>query len=196
MHEAKPQPTPMISSQHLSKNRGESINNIKQYRSVVGALQYATITRPDISFSVNKVSQFLQDPRDEHWKAVKRILRYLKGTIQYGLTIKGGKDLNITGFTDSDWAADPDDRRSVTGYCIYIGDNLISWTSKKQTTISKSSAEAEYRSIASATSEIIWLQSILKELNLLNNQKATIWCDNQSSIYMTANPIQPHELNT
>ena len=114
MNDAKPQPTPMISSLQLSKNRGDNILNIKQYRSVVGALQYATITRPDIAFSVNKVSQFMQNPLDEHWKAVKRILRYLKGTMNFGLSLKTCKSLNITGYTDADWATDPDDRKSVS----------------------------------------------------------------------------------
>lgn len=189
MKTAKPMPTPMISNQNLSKNGREAIKNIKQYRSVIGALQYTTMTRPDIVFSVNKLSPCMQDPRSEHWKAVKRVLRYLKGTINYGISFKACNNLNITCYTDADWATDPDDKKSVTGYCIFIEEKLISWCSKKQSTISRSSTEAEYMSVASATTEIMWLQSILRELKLNSNIKATLWCDNQSAVYMTVNPI-------
>lgn len=160
MKDVKPMSTPMISNQSLSKNRGAAIINVKQYRSVIWALQYTTITRLDIAFSVNKLSQFMQNPLDEHWKTVKRTLRYLKRTINHGLSFNASRNLNIIGYADSDWATDTDDRKSVTGYCIFIEGNLISRCSKKQFTTSRSSTETEYRSIASATTEVMWLQSI------------------------------------
>lgn len=114
-----------------------------------------TITRPDITYNVNKVSQFMQNPLDEHWKAVKRILRYLKSTTNHSLILKSCINLNLYGFADSDWAADHVDRRSTTGYCIYLFQNPISWCSKKQSTISRSSNELEFRSVASAAAEIM-----------------------------------------
>ena len=121
MDQANSISTPMISSTHLSKFRGNAIPNDSQYRSIVGALQYVTITRPEISFSVNKTSQFMQNPTDEHWKAVKRILRYLKGTINFGLTLQASSSMSITGYVDAHWGTDIDDRKSTTGYCIYLG---------------------------------------------------------------------------
>lgn len=149
MLEAKSYPTPMVSDLKLSKEEGEPTVDGKLYRSVVGTLQYVTITRPELSFSVNKVSQYMACPLDTHWKAVKRIVRYLSGTIDYGLQIKAS-DFKLCGFSDSDWASDVDDRRSTTGYCVFFGGNLVSWCSKKQKVVSRSSTEAEYRSLAHA----------------------------------------------
>ena len=131
MHQAKSLPTPMTSSSRLSKFKGEAINNATQYRSIIGALQYETITRPDICYSVNKLSQYMQNPLSEHWIAVKRLLRYLQGTRHHGITISADKEMNLQGFTDADWANDIDDRRSVSGYCVFLGTNLVSWCTKK-----------------------------------------------------------------
>lgn len=126
MDQSKPLPTPMISRVHLSATNGTPFEDSKQYRSLVGALQYVTITRPEIAFSVNKLSQYMQCPLDQHWKALKRVLRYLKGITTYGLNL-----LNLIGFSDSDWATDLDDKRSVSGICVFLGNNLVSWSSKK-----------------------------------------------------------------
>lgn len=117
----------MASNTQLSRTSGDLMTNPTLYRSTVGALQYATITRPDICFSVNKVSQFMQNPSNTHWQAVKRILRYLKGTIHYGLTLSISENINLSGYADTDWGSDPDDRRSTSGYCIFLGKNPISW---------------------------------------------------------------------
>ena len=106
-----------------------------RYRSVVGGLQYLTLTRPDISFAVNKVCQFLSQPTDAHWEAVKRILRYVKGTLHTGLKFRKADSTSISIFTDADWAGCPDDRRSTGGFAIFVGPNLISWSSKKQPTV-------------------------------------------------------------
>lgn len=141
MHNAKQ--LPMTSNLHISKYKGESITNEKECRNVVGALQYATITRPEIFFSVNKVCQFMHQPLSEHWKAIKHILRYLNGTQSYGLLLRANKSLEITGFSDAYWASNPDDKRSTAGYCIYLEDNPVSWCSKKQATVSRSSTESE-----------------------------------------------------
>ena len=125
MDNAKPLPTPMISGLHLSTTNGSPIEDGKQYRSWVGALQYATITRPQISYSVNQLSQFMHCPLDQHWKAIKRVLRYLKRTINYGLNFTRSKTLNLTRFSDADWVTDVDDWRSTLGLCIFLGNNLI-----------------------------------------------------------------------
>ncbi|KAL3651407.1 hypothetical protein CASFOL_004409 [Castilleja foliolosa] len=189
MDKASSCPTPMISSPGLSRYDGSPVSDASLYRSVVGALHYVTITRPEICFSVNKVSQFMANPLEPHWKAVKRILRYLGGTVHLGLNLQRPDNLNITGFADSDWASDIDDRRSVSGYCVYLGRNLISWSSKKQHCVSRSSTEAEYRSLAHVTSEISWIQYLLGELNVVQSRIPKIWIDNQSAIYLSSNPI-------
>jgi hypothetical protein len=148
--------TPMNASEKLSKIVGTlfSADEATRYRSIVGGrgLQYLTITRPDISFVVNKVCQFMQAPTTSHWTVVKRILRYLKSTMLYGLPLHKSQNDVISVFTDADWARSVDDRRSTGGYAIFHGSNLISW-----------SAEAEYKALANATGEIMWIQSLMQE---------------------------------
>ncbi|KAK6124252.1 hypothetical protein DH2020_042004 [Rehmannia glutinosa] len=186
---AKRCPTPMVASLRLSKFTGDPSIDGTSYRSIVGALQYVTITRPEISYSVNKVSQYMVNPLDSHWKAVKRILRYLAGTPDVGLNFTAATHLILTAFSDSDWAADLDDRRSTSGFCVYLGSNLASWSSKNQHTVSKSSTEAEYRSLAQATSEVTWLSSLLHELNFQFTKIPVIWVDNLSTISLASNPV-------
>lgn len=126
MHEAKGISMLMVSGAKLSKQGGEAFADPTLYKSIVGALQYATVTRPEISFLVNKVCQYMHQPLENHWKCVKRILRYLKGTLQHGLVIRNSANLALTGFCDADWASDLDDRRSTSGVCIFLGHNLVS----------------------------------------------------------------------
>ncbi|XP_060969457.1 uncharacterized mitochondrial protein AtMg00810-like [Cannabis sativa] len=148
MMHLKPCNTPMTVGKPLSKADGEPLANPSEYRSIIGGLQYLTHTRPDLSFAVNKLSQFLQSPTTVHWSAAKRVLRYLKGTAYHGPHIKHSDRLSITGYSDADWACSPDDRRSLAGYCVYLGETLVSWSSKKQSVISRSSTESEYRALA------------------------------------------------
>ncbi|XP_062118419.1 uncharacterized mitochondrial protein AtMg00810-like [Humulus lupulus] len=128
--------TPMTVGKALSKTDGDLLQQPTLYRSVIGGLQYLTHTRPDLSFAVNKLNQYLQAPTTTHWSVAKRILRYLKGIINHGLHIKYSDQLNITGYSDADWACCPDDRKSVAGYCVYLGGTLVSWSSKKQAVLS------------------------------------------------------------
>lgn len=188
MIDAKPFPTPMVSDLKLSKSEGEPTVDGKLYRSVVGALQYATITRPELSYSVNKESQFMSCPYDIHWKAVKRILHYLAGFTDHGIHIKASS-FALSGFWDSDWASDIDDQRSTSGHCIYFGDNFISWCAKKQKVVSRSSKEAEYRSLALLVSEVTWLQSLLAELGWASTVPPVLWVDNLSTIVLASNPV-------
>ncbi|OIT01020.1 putative mitochondrial protein, partial [Nicotiana attenuata] len=160
------------------------------YRSLVGGLQYLTFTCPDIAFAVNQVSQFMHSPLDIHYTAVKRILRYLHGSLSHGLFIPGGSIDSLHCYNDADWAGCSITRRSTAAYCIFLGPNLISWSSKKQNVVSRSSAEAEYRAVAHAAAEFTWLHSLLKELHVSSSSPSTIFCDNISSIYLAQNPVQ------
>ncbi|KAL5564060.1 hypothetical protein UlMin_033807 [Ulmus minor] len=138
----------MVSSLNLTTTDGDPIMNVTEYRSIVGALQYITITRPKIAYSVNRVFQFMQNPLHNYWKVVKRILRYLKGTMDESILLRRSKNLALIGYCDADWGNDLDNRRSTTYYCIYFGNNILSKSSKKQTVVSRSSTKAEFRSLA------------------------------------------------
>ncbi|KAG8501432.1 hypothetical protein CXB51_003747 [Gossypium anomalum] len=163
MDKSSSSPPPMVSTCRLSAHEGSLVDDESFFRSIVGALQYVVITRPDIAFSVNKVCQFMHRPLDTHFKAVKRILRYLQGTLDYGLHFHRTTKFVLEGYSDSSWGSDIDDRRSTSGYCIFLGGNPISWSSRKQQVVSRSTAEAEYRSLANATAEMVWLQSLLSD---------------------------------
>ncbi|RVW36867.1 putative mitochondrial protein [Vitis vinifera] len=127
-----------------------------------GALQYVTITKPDISYAVNKACQFMAHPTTIHWMAFKRILRYLKGIPSLSLIFHPSTSLDIQAYTDADWASCLGDRRSTTGHCIFLGTNLVSWSSTKQRTISCSSSESEYRALVATVAEITWIQFVLE----------------------------------
>ncbi|KAL6324586.1 hypothetical protein AAG906_013398 [Vitis piasezkii] len=180
---AKPASSPCTTGLKLSTHVGEPLtaSQITEYRQTVGALQYCTLTRPDIAFSVNQLCQHMHCPNSVHWTAAKRVLRYLKGTIDLGLWYTKGEQ-TLQAFCDSDWAGNPDDRRSTTGYGVFFGSCLISWTAKKQSVVARSSTEAEYRALAITTAELYWIRMLLKELHISLPTAPTIWCDNSGAL--------------
>ena len=165
MVEAKPIITPYVVGQHLS-TEGKLFSDPTLFRSLGGALQYLTITRLDLPFSVNSICQYMHAPTEDHFRALKRILRYVKGTVLHGLQLHRNPYRDLLAYSDADWAGCPDTRRSTTGYLTFLGHNLISWCSKKQSTVSCSSAEAEYRSLVVATVEVVWIVQLLRDLHL------------------------------
>jgi histone deacetylase 1/2 len=191
MQHCKSVSTPLSTSEKLSVQDGEQLGpaDVTRFCSIVGALQYLTLTRPDISFSVNKVCQFLHSPTTSYWSAVKRILRYLKSTVSTGLKIKRSTSVLVSAFSDADRAGCVDDHRSTSGFAVFLGSNLISWSSRKQVMVSRSSTEAEYKAMANATAEVIWIQTLLRELGIKSPPVARLWCDNIGATYLSANPV-------
>ncbi|KAE8731097.1 putative E3 ubiquitin-protein ligase XBAT35 [Hibiscus syriacus] len=163
MHNAEVVSTPMLVTSRLAQDDGELLSDAYEYRSIVGALLYAFHIRPGISFSVNKVTQYMHAPRHEHFVVVKRILRYLVGTLNHGLVIAPAVTcMHVVAFVD----ANIDDRKSITGNCIFVGDNLVMWSLKKQKSVSRSTMEAEYRSVTDATAEIKWVSALLADMGV------------------------------
>ncbi|KAI3515646.1 hypothetical protein L1887_14547 [Cichorium endivia] len=151
--DSKPVSTPLAPHESFTID-GLPYSDPTLYRSLVGALQYLTITRPDLSYAVNQVSQFLHAPTVHHYQAVKRILRYVKGTISFGLTYSRPHKASVVGYSDADWARCLETRRSTYSYSVFLGGNLVSWSAKKQPTVSRSNCESEYRAMANTTAEI------------------------------------------
>ncbi|NDA63213.1 MAG: hypothetical protein EBX50_14410 [Chitinophagia bacterium] len=167
---------------------GKGFHN--QYQSMVGSLMYLMVaTRPDLAYAVGAVSQFAAGPDEEHLAAVKRIMRYVKGTADYKLVLGGDlKQLNLEAWSDADWASDNIDRKSISGYCFKLGAGAVSWKSKKQTSVALSSTEAEYMALTQATKEAMWIKFLLTELGVFDNTAICINVDNQSCVALAKNP--------
>ncbi|GKD14289.1 uncharacterized mitochondrial protein-like protein [Tanacetum coccineum] len=162
--DAKPATTSLSTSAYFS-SQGTLFHDPILYRSLVGALQYLTISRPDLSYAVNQVSQFLHAPMQDHFQAVKRIMRYVKGTLSYGFCFSHATAPTI------------------------LGGNLVSWSAKKQPTMSRSSCESEYRALSNTASEIIWVTHLLRELHVLPSGRPTLLCDNRDALFLSQNLI-------
>ncbi|XP_019199074.1 PREDICTED: uncharacterized protein LOC109192827 [Ipomoea nil] len=165
MTDCKPLTTTTAVTQAVSPS-DQPYENPTQYRRLVRALQYLPITRPDLSYAVNHLCQFMHAPTTDHWGLLKRVLRYVKGTLDCGLRLSASASSAIHAFSDSDWAGCPMDRKSTSGYAVFLGSNLISWLSKKQRTVARSSTEAEYKALADISAEVTWIVSLLRELGL------------------------------
>ena len=179
----------MASSPKLSLRSGTPLTEPHEYRKIVGSLQYLALTIPDISYAVNRLSQFMHQPTTDHWQAVKRVLRYLSGTLHHGIFLRKQHQPHLHAFSDADWAGDSDDYVSTNGYIIYLGSQPVSWTSRKQQGVARSSTEAEYRAVANAAAELRWICSLLTELGVSIPSAPTVYCDNVGATYLCANPV-------
>jgi hypothetical protein len=189
MTDCRPMSTPMTTNlKKLDASESELVDPTL-YRQLIGSLMYLVNTRPDICFVVNTLSQFMVEPRRVHWVAAKHVLRYLRGTVDYGLSYVQGDGVRLMGYTDSDWAGSAVDRKSTSGCCFSLGSTVVSWFSRKQKSVALSSAEAEYMAASQASCEAIWLHKLLIGLFGQKLQSTIIHCDNQSCIKLSENPV-------
>jgi hypothetical protein len=169
--DCKPCATPIDTSAKLS---GAPVSDPTQYRSLTGALQYLTFIRPDISYAVQQVCLHMHDPREPHLTALKRVLRYLQGTPDFGLRLRHSATIELIVYTDADWAGCPDTRRSTSGYAVFLGDNLVSWSWLRLMVFVEAS----------------WLRQLLMELHSPLTRSSMVYCDNVSAFYVSSNPVQ------
>lgn len=192
LENSKPLSLPVDVNIKLSPTDGVLLDDPTVYRKFVGKLLYLTVSRPDITYIVHHLSQFLQAPRVPHMTAVQRVLRYLKSTPFQGLFYSANSNLTLEGYCDSDWGSSLDSSgmlKSITGMCIMIGPSLVAWHSTKQKVISRSTAEAELRAIADTACEISWFTLLLSELQLPQTLPVVIHSDNQAALDIAADPV-------
>ncbi|CAM8880974.1 unnamed protein product [Rhodiola kirilowii] len=189
MLDCKPAKTPLPIKHQLSLSTAAVIDDPMTYRKLVGKLIYLTITRPNLSHSVHILSQYMQAPTSDHMKAAHRLLRYIKRAPAQGLFFSATSKLVLSAYCDADWAACPKTRRSTTGFCVLIGDSLVSWKTMKQAIVSRSSAESEYRAMAAVCSEILWLSRLLSDMKAVIPTPISLYCDNQAAIHIARNPV-------
>ncbi|KAK9053074.1 hypothetical protein SSX86_029704 [Deinandra increscens subsp. villosa] len=186
---SSPKSCPLPPNLQLLTDAGPVYPDPLQYRRLVGKLNYLTHTRPDLSFAVQFLSQFMQSPHVPHWDAALHTLGYVQATTTQGLFFNNSPDFSLEAFCDADWASCPNTRKSVTGFVILLGGSPISWKSKKQPTVSLSSAEAEYRSMRRVTSELTWLTRLLHEFSVPSIQPIDVTCDSKAAIHIAKNPV-------
>jgi hypothetical protein len=197
--------TPMEERIKLSRQSTAAKVDATLYRSIVGGLRWLTHTRPDIAFAVGYVSRFMEDPREDHWAAVKRLLRYVQGSAELGIVFpkrgglqlsvfseappKGEEGVGLTAFSDADMAGDVDGRRSTSGVLVFLGSSPVAWQSLKQKMVALSTCEAEYVAAATAACQVVWLRRLLGELTGVQAQPPTLKVDNQPAIALAKNPV-------
>ncbi|XP_057954001.1 uncharacterized mitochondrial protein AtMg00810-like, partial [Malania oleifera] len=188
MDKCNPVTTPVETRLELRKNEQGDVDPT-YFKSLVGSLRYLTCTRPDILYGVGLVSRYMETPDQSHLNAVKRILRYVKGTITDGMFYSSRGDCRLIGYSDSDWGRDLDERKSTTGFTFFMGDTTFTWSSKKQPIVTLSSCEVEYVAASSAICHDIWIRNVLKYLGFLEDNPTKVYIDNRSAIAFAKNPV-------
>ncbi|GKB27636.1 ribonuclease H-like domain-containing protein [Tanacetum coccineum] len=180
--------TPVDTEKKLGPE-GSLVTDPTLYRSLAGALQYLTFTRPDLSYAVQELCLYMHDPREPHLNAMKRVLRYLRRTTDLGLQLFRSTTSQLIAYSDADWAGCSAKRRSTSGYCVFC-DNLLTWSSKRQDMLSRSNAEAEYHGVVNVVAKTSWIRNLLRELHTPLFTTTLVYCDNVSAVYMSANSVQ------
>ncbi|CAM8937957.1 unnamed protein product [Rhodiola kirilowii] len=173
----------------LSLSEEPLLSDALPYRKLVGKLIYMSITRPDLAYPIHILSQYMQSPTEEHMRAALRLLRYIKNAPAQGILFPASSSLQLHAFCDADWAACPLTRRSITGHCVLLGSSVISWKTKKQPVVSRSSAESEYRAMAAACCELVWLSRLLGDMGVHVASSIPLHCDNKAAIHIAHNPV-------
>ena len=186
---AKPVSIPVEQNHHLAADKGPLFSDPKKYRRLVGRLVYLAVTRPELCYAIHLLSQFMKAPTVAQWEAALRVVRFLKGCPGQGILLRSDSSLELSVYVDADWSTCPVTRRSLSAYVVLLGGNPISWRTKKQDTVSHSSAEAEYRAMAVATKELKWIVPLMKELGIEVNKPVSFYCDSKAAIYIAANPV-------
>jgi hypothetical protein len=189
MKDPKPTKTPMGTDGHVDLNKGGKFVDQKAYRSMIRSLLYLCASRPDIMLSVCMCARFQSDPRECHLVAVKQILRYLVAMPCFGIRYPKGSTFDLIGYSDSDYAVCKVDRKSTSGMCQFLGRSLVSWSSKKQTSVALSTAEAEYVATGQCCAQLLWMRQALQDFGY-NLSKVPLLCDNESAIRMADNPVE------
>nr|GEY78329.1 ribonuclease H-like domain-containing protein [Tanacetum cinerariifolium] len=184
-----PSRTPVDTESKL-RDGGTLVVDHTLYWSLAGSLQYLTFTRPNITYTVQQVCLYMHHLREPHFSTLKRIFRYVQGTLDYGLQLFSSTTDSLIAYSDADWAGCPTTRRSTLGYCVSLGNNLLSWSFKRQPTLSRSSVEAECRGVANAVAETCWIRNLLRELHTSLSSATIVYCDNVSAVYLSFNPVQ------
>ncbi|XP_014517337.1 uncharacterized protein LOC106774818 [Vigna radiata var. radiata] len=182
--------TPIETNHSLTVYLDQIETDKHRYQRLVGKLIYLSHTIPDIAYSMSIISRFMHSPSEEHMTALYLILRYLKGSPRKGLLFSKNDKACIEGYTDSDWARDKTTGQSTSGYFTFVEGNLVTWRSKKQKVVARSSAEAEFRSMAYVICELLWIRSILADLGIKYEQPMNLFCDNKVAVEIAHNPVQ------
>ncbi|XP_019092930.1 PREDICTED: uncharacterized protein LOC109129333 [Camelina sativa] len=185
----KPDSFPLEQNHNLALSTSPLLSQPEPYRRLIGRLIYLGATRPDLAYSVQFLAQFMKTPREDHWEAAIRVVRYLKGNPGQGILLNAKSNFQLTGWCDSDHSGCRLTRRSVSGYFIQLGTSPVSWKTKKQKTVSMSSTEAQYRAMAYITKELIWLKIVLHDLGVSHTQSMRLYCDSKSAIHIATNPV-------
>eukprot|EP00253_Pinus_taeda_P019228 PITA_19228 len=189
MQDCKAAITPTVMGLKLSREDSNKDFDPSLYKSIVGSLMYLTTTRPNIMYAVSLIFRFMERPKEAHWKAAKRILRYVKGTKMFGILYNVSEHSDLVGYTDSDWARSVDDRKSTSGYVFHMGSGAISWASKKLSIVALSIAEAEYVAATAVACQVVWMRRMLRSLGQEKAKATVIFCDNSSAITLSKNSM-------
>jgi hypothetical protein len=187
--DCKSMTTPMTTNPKLLCDTSSEIMDATLYRQMIGSLMYLTNTRPNICFVVNTLSQYMVEPKHVHLIVAKHVMRYLKGTIEYGIKYDADCEFRLHGYSDSDMASSVIDRKSTSGCCFSLGSGMISWFSRKQISVVLNTTEAEYMATCLACTEAVWLPKLLSGLFDIELDATSICCDNQSCIKLSVNPV-------